>query len=119
MNLATYISTLEAFNSTTPVVFAHGGIPTRLVSWRGSYDELSLDWDMEPRTPPTVEELLADARNALEKTFTGYKGGQYRMHETTPIWADPWGECLYNAITGFSVVEGNIHIAVNNIQEYR
>lgn len=57
-------------------------------SWRGSYDELA----MEPVTNTTVGEVLEVAKSAIGKTFEGYKGGDFRMHEFTPVHIAKWGE---------------------------
>lgn len=50
-------------------------------SYRGYYDELAF----QPKANTTVGEMLQCARSALGKTFTGYKGGEYRMKDYTGV----------------------------------
>lgn len=54
----------------------------RPCSYRGYYDELAFVIEYDT----TVGAMLAHARSALGKTFTGYKGGSYVMHEYTDCW---------------------------------
>lgn len=51
-------------------------------SYRGYYEDLAF----EPAENVTVGEMLDAARSALGKTFEGYKGGDYTMHEYTDVW---------------------------------
>src|SRR5690242_3575186 len=57
-------------------------------SYRGYYDQLAF----EPASNVSVASLLAAARSALGKTFTGYKGGEYLMGSETPCWIAKYGE---------------------------
>ena len=36
--------------------------------------------------------MLANARSALGRTFTGYKGGAFTMDEFATCWIAPYGE---------------------------
>ena len=59
--------------------------PTSFHSWRGVYAELALGFTEEGEEKP-VSKLLEQARAVVGKTFTGYKGGDFVMGKTTPIW---------------------------------
>lgn len=118
MNLAAYIETLEALPLTATVVFDNGSVPSRLISWRGRYNELSLDHVDDGSPPPTVGDLLRDAKQALGGTFEGYKGGDYTMGPDTPIWADPWGEYHGWAVAGFSLSNGVVTIGRFDAGDY-
>lgn len=51
-------------------------VPTKLESWRGSYDELALgvvDAGRIGRERTSVEELLMRLRFAVGRTYTGWK----------------------------------------------
>lgn len=85
-------------------------VPTTLDSWRGAYDELALGWaytgyapegcpDMNHKNQITVEELLKDLKSAVGKTFTGWKGGDFVMSKTTPIWIANPGNAGNTGIT--------------------
>ncbi len=56
-------------------------------SYRGYYEDLAF----EPIQFIGVGFMLDEARSALGKTFEGYKGGQYKMHEGTDCWLAEWG----------------------------
>jgi hypothetical protein len=58
-------------------------------SYRGFYQELAF----EPAKNITVGEMLACAKDALGKTYTGYKGGEFKMHEYTDVYLANYGEC--------------------------
>lgn len=90
MRLGELIDTLATLPADAEVKFDHGKIPDRLCSWRGVYAELTLDSDTDGKT--TVSALLRDALQAVGKTFTGYKGGDYVMSRDTPVWADEYGD---------------------------
>ena len=59
--------------------------PTSIDSWRGSYDELALNFETQGEEMK-VSEFLKMLKNCIGKTFTGYKGGDFTMHKGTPIW---------------------------------
>ena len=56
---------------------------------RGYYSDLAL----EPGTNQDAKALLADCEGALDKTFQGYKGGDFEMHCDVPVWVAFYGNC--------------------------
>lgn len=66
-----------------------------LSSYRGYYDELAIQSGSKA---VRVEEALLNARAALNSTFTGYKGGDFKMFEFTPIWISEYGECEHEKV---------------------
>lgn len=56
-------------------------------SYRGYYECLAF----EPARGVTVGAMLADARRALGRVFTGYKGGRFEMHEYTNVYLARYG----------------------------
>lgn len=73
--------------------------PKRLASWRGAYDELALNYE-NTSEPLSVGELIELLQSAIGKTFEGYKGGEYVMGKTTPLWVSDYGEGCNTAIVG-------------------
>lgn len=57
-------------------------------SYRGYYSDLAFEPQMEQ---VTAANLLTQCRAAMGRVFEGYKGGDYVMGETTPIWAAHYG----------------------------
>jgi len=78
--------------------------PTGLTSWRGSYDELSLEFTSsdfnDKEKPPTAEAFLKMLKEALGKTYTGYKGGDFVMGKSTPIWVANYGNSGNTGVVG-------------------
>ena len=56
-------------------------------SYRGYYEDLAF----EPVADTTVGAMLDAAESALGKTFTGYKGGEFKMTECTDCWLAEYG----------------------------
>lgn len=57
-------------------------------SHRGDYSELAF----EPTENITFGEMLSEARSAVGATFEGYKGGDFKMSEFTPVYIANYGE---------------------------
>ncbi len=89
MTLGVFIKELEKLPPDALICFDTGAIPGKPLSYRGYYDELAFGYDGAPRT--TVADMLAYARNAMGRVFEGYKGGDYVMHENTPLWGASYG----------------------------
>lgn len=58
-------------------------------SYRGYYSDMAF----EEVTPQPVFTLLADCKDAMGKSFTGYKGGDFYMHAGVPLWVADYGCC--------------------------
>lgn len=59
-------------------------------SYRGYYDEVAF----EAARNVSVAEMLASARSAVGATFQGWKGGDFTMRESTPVWlVQEEGDC--------------------------
>lgn len=72
-----------------PVVFDDGAkCPVSLGSWRGSYTELAIRYEdcMQLEEAITVAEFLAELQQADGAEYRGYKGGDYKMSNSTPVW---------------------------------
>ena len=56
---------------------------------RGSYYELAFS----PEPESKISEMLTHAKSALGATFTGWKGGDFKMGEWTSVYIGKYGEC--------------------------
>jgi hypothetical protein len=81
--------------------------PTGIDSWRGSYDELALEFGTEGREPP-LSEFIEMLKEADGKTYTGYKGGDYTMSRHTPVWVANYGNIGNTAV--IDVVDNDYEI---------
>lgn len=83
MFLSDLIEWLEAQDPDT--VIKHGfGKPD---SYRGYYEDLAF----EPADNVTIGSMLAYAKSAMNRTFQGYKSGDYTMGELTECWIAKYG----------------------------
>jgi len=71
--------------------------PTDLDSWRGIYAEIALNYTSEG-TPLNVVEFKNLIENAIGNTYEGYKGGDFYMTESTPVWVANYGRSGNTAV---------------------
>jgi hypothetical protein len=81
-------------------------------SSRASYDNIALEPDQGLRP---ASELLKEAKKACRSSFTGYKGGRFRMNKHTPIWIAWYGQCGEKLI---AVLEGGIVITQEDVDNF-
>lgn len=51
-------------------------------SWRGSYDEVAFSFTRKRHTREDILEIIDSVKN---RTFFGYKGGEYTYDNDTPV----------------------------------
>lgn len=92
MNLGTLIEELKKYSKTQKVCLISPNntefSPTGIFScYRGYYDELSINiTPYDPKKTLTVGKFITLLKKQVGKTYSGYKGGEYIMHECTPCW---------------------------------
>jgi hypothetical protein len=115
IKLGELIKQLSTCNPDAQVRFDFGDLrPTILRSYRGYYDQLALDWDAE--TVTTVADLLEECRQAVRKVYEGYKGGEFEMDESTPVWVSRYGRASGTAIKGVKDFEHYVVITTRYIE---
>ena len=85
MNLGTLIEWLE---KQDPDMIVSDGFSTPH-SDRGDYSELAFT----PEESARIGDMLRNARDSDGALFRGYKGGEYRMNEYTPVHIGEFGDC--------------------------
>ena len=109
--LGAIIEALE--DKTIPVVVDYNkfvGVNS-LDSYRGYYEDLAL----EPTSHPiTAEQLYVKLKQAHGATFTGYKGGEFKMDGDTPLWVAEYGNTGRAAIDA-KVVDGRLVIQTKEV----
>jgi hypothetical protein len=76
-------------------------VPTTCDSWRGSYDEIAIGYDeLEWEKRPMLKDFLSHLRNCVGQEFTGWKGGEFTMHDDTPVWVANPGRSGNTGVVG-------------------
>lgn len=86
---------LEAIEDKSKlVIFDERYFPVGIDSWRGSYRELALEYAETGGglLKLSVESLLIRLKAIIGATLSGYKGGDFLMGKTTPVWVANYGE---------------------------
>lgn len=83
MTLGQMIASLESFGANREV----GGL-FRPHSYRGYYEDLAFEPGVGKML---VSELLGMCHECVGRVYEGYKGGEYRMTEDTPVWISEYG----------------------------
>lgn len=90
--------------------------PTSIDSWRGSYDELALNFETQGEEMK-VSEFLKMLKECIGKTFTGYKGGDFTMHKGTPIWVANYSHSGNTAVIDV-VDNGYVVLLITGYREF-
>ena len=83
MTLGKMIMALEKMPSGSEVINLSGPH-----SYRGYYCDLAFELGEGKRL---AADMLAVCKSAMGKVFEGYKGGDYIMKESTPVWIAEYG----------------------------
>lgn len=67
-------------------------------SYRGYYSDLA--FEQQDGCRPAAD-VLKDAKAVLGTTLEGYKGGDFLMGKTTPVWISEWGDSSGTKLIGF------------------
>ena len=126
LTLGEFILKLEAIkNKNLFVVFDDPKYyPLGFDSWRGNYDELMLEYE-SGISKTLCKDLLKKAIETKGRTFSGYKGGDYIMGKSTPIWVAQYGdssgfktteEIYTQAVIDITETDNNVVIVTKNIE---
>lgn len=110
LNLGEIAEALNMLDETKEIAFDFGYFsPTWLHSWRGDYSQLAIDYDLDGRT--TVGDLMARINEALAgKVFVGWKGGGYRMRDSSLVWVSKPRDANHTAVVGFTAFRHGVII---------
>lgn len=101
LNIRQLISELERCSTDKPVYAAFDGSSIisplgDVDSYRGYYEQLAI----EPGGPARCEALADILIESLDKTFYGYKGGEFSMFDETPVWVSEHGIASGDMVVG-------------------
>jgi len=94
MTLGELIMSLEGVKdkSNKSMVFNGCLRPSEPHSYRGYYEELAFSYEILD-CYYSVSEFLKVCKACVGKTFTGWRGGDYKMTKNTPVWFSFNSEC--------------------------
>lgn len=73
--------------------------PKTIDSWRGIYTELALDFVSSSEDDEMgITDFYNMLTDCIGKTFTGYKGGEFVMGKSTPVWVANYGNTGNTAV---------------------
>lgn len=105
-----------------PVVFDDDSYrPTTVGSWRGKYDELAIRFEENDEENQTeTSQFLRELKEADGSEFRGYKGGEYKMSNNTPVWIANRGnqngfESLNQGVVGVTETEEKVVIETSEV----
>lgn len=120
------IQKLESASQQKIVEFDFGGTPNEAHSYRGYYRDLAFSFApgveyydnvIEPIPSKTVAQFLEECKAANGKTYTGWKGGDFTIGDTTQVWASQEGMSSGLAITGIKEIEDKVIITTKNLED--
>lgn len=75
-------------------------VPDGCDSYRGYYEDLALGFRESDSEELTVAQLLEEMQEANGREFSGWKGGEFEMGDSTPLWVANRGDATGTAVTG-------------------
>ncbi len=106
VTLGELIASLKAADPSIPVTVNGGGSIAYPHSYRGYYSDIAFQPSNERAT---VAEVLAIVEPCLGQTFEGWKGGDFTMGKSTPVFVS-WEGQTGMAMTTAGVRDGAFHI---------
>lgn len=97
---------IEALSSMDPETMVTPGLG-RLDSYRGYYEDLAF---APSELGLTAGQLLELCRAAMGQVFQGYKGGNYVMGATTPLWRAEYGSGVGERIVSIDTATGELRL---------
>lgn len=83
--------------------------PGKWASYRGYYDQIALAFGMpndDEIEDIDIDNFLHQCWSMVGATVHGYKGGNYVVLKSTPLWVANYGDASGVAITGFKQAAG-------------
>ena len=115
LTLGGLIRTLKDAPEDALVLFSDGIPPDDLDSYRGYYSDIAISNDSSGNRI-LVSAFLAKCTDALGNTFEGYKGGDFVMDDTSPLWRAGYGHASGIAIVDAVLIENVVRLITKEIQ---
>jgi hypothetical protein len=90
--------------------------PHEFMSYRGFYERLGLDVSKD--VPTTVGRFMELCKAQVNKSYHGYKGGEFVMTEDTRIHIAPFGTTSDFIIVGVLEVDMEVLLFVAEVDQY-
>lgn len=109
LNIAQLVAELDGCDSNKPVYAAFDGSSVLaplygVDSYRGYYEQLAIDPGSQEKLdkagPTRCIDMAQTLLEALNRTFYGYKGGEFSMFDETPVWVSEYGRASGDMVVG-------------------
>lgn len=81
-------------------------------SYRGYYSDLAIEPTENVVTTKEIHEQLTDV---LDTELTGYKGGEFLMDSSVPVWVSEYGSVSGRALMGAIIIEGKVVLMTKEV----
>lgn len=113
MSLGELIVALRGYDPDFPVYFDFVHYrPNDIDSYRGYYEQIAIGYGHQDIS---VSELIKMCEKAIGQTFYGWKGGEFVMNSSTPLWVANPGESGGTAIVGIRQLDWRIILVTESI----
>ena len=113
LNLGGLIARLRAIPGDTRIL---GVADAPFHSYRGYYSDLAIEPERANQT--TAEALLDAALAARGAVFKGYKGGDFPMHDHSPLWLSGYGTSSGLRVVGMAATAEGLVFVVRPEDSY-
>lgn len=116
-SLGNLIDALEKIEDKSKNVYIdfEQAIPYGLGSYRGSYDELCMQFAFN-KAGPTVKDLLKELHSTVGAIFEGWKGGEFLMTKDTPIWIAETGNVSRTVIVAVADNDYDVLLKIDHCE---
>lgn len=96
---------LESVVPELPIKLDSGTFPGEIMSYRGYYRFPAVEPSLQECT---VGEFHKVVKDAIGRTFEGYKGGDFKMTRHSPLWVSSYGDASGRGIVGVTVDDDQV-----------
>lgn len=81
-------------------------------SYRGYYSDLAIEPTENVVTARVLQQELTDI---LDTELTGYKGGEFLMDSTVPVWVSGYGSASGRAVMSAAVIDSKVVLLTKEV----
>ena len=94
------------------VKYEDGGFPGKERSYRGYYSDLAFE---DGDTAPSAKAFAEQCKAAIGSEYEGYKGGDFKMADSTPLWRSGYGTASGIAIISAVIRDNDLILITKQV----